>query len=61
MEEIADCMEELVDLLVSARAIAQRKGEGTHWERFDARLAKFEIGSVTPRTFRVLPGDLEGP
>ena len=47
----------LVDLIRSARAIAQRKGEGTAWGRFDAALAKTGIGSVTPKTFRILGDD----
>lgn len=47
---------ELEDLLVSARAIAERKGEGTAWVRFSERLRMAGIGCVTPRTFRVLPG-----
>ena len=47
----------LVELLQSARAIAQRKGEGTAWKRFDAAIAKEGIGSVTPRTFRILGDD----
>ena len=50
---------ELEDLLTSARAICQRKGEGTAWERFDARIATAGVGSVTAKTFRVLPSDLE--
>ena len=48
---------ELEDLLISARAIAERKGEDVAWERFSERLQKVGIGSVTPRTFRVLPSD----
>lgn len=48
---------ELEDLLTSARCIAQRKGDGTAWERFDSRLAKSGIGSITAKTFRVLPSD----
>jgi len=47
----------LVDLIRSARAIAQRKGDGTAWGRFDAALAKTGIGSVTPKTFRILSDD----
>jgi hypothetical protein len=47
----------LVNLLQSARAIAQRKGEGTAWKRFDAAIAEEGIGSVTPRTFRILGDD----
>ncbi|MEO5914854.1 MAG: hypothetical protein ABIS50_11515 [Luteolibacter sp.] len=50
---------ELEDLLISARAIAERKGEGTAWERFSERLRQAGIGTITPRTFRVLPDDDE--
>jgi hypothetical protein len=50
---------ELEDLLASARAICQRKGDGTAWERFDERIAKAGIGSVTAKTFRILQSDLE--
>lgn len=50
---------ELEDLLISAHAIAKRKGEGTAWERFSERLRKAGIGSVTPRTFKVLSSDGE--
>lgn len=48
---------ELEDLLTSARAIAERGGEGTAWVRFSNRLAEAGIGSITPKTFRILPGD----
>ena len=50
---------ELEDLLTSARAIAERKGDDVAWERFSERLRKAGIGSVTARTFRVLPSDNE--
>lgn len=50
---------ELEDLLVSARAIAQRKGADTAWERFDERLASFGIGCITAKVFKVLPSDRE--
>jgi hypothetical protein len=50
---------ELEDVLTSARAIAQRQGAETAWERFDERIAKLGIGSVTPRVFKVLPSDSE--
>lgn len=50
---------ELEDLLMSARCIAQRKGEETAWERFDERLAAAGIGSVTAKVFKVLPSDRE--
>jgi hypothetical protein len=48
---------ELEDLLISARAIAERKGKDVAWERFSERLQKAGIGSVTARTFRILPSD----
>lgn len=47
------------DLLTSARAIAERKGENTAWERFSNRIASVGIGSVTAMVFKVLPSDLE--
>lgn len=50
---------ELEELLTSARSIAQRKGEGTAWERFSNRLAQAGISDVTAKTFRILPSDLE--
>jgi hypothetical protein len=51
---------ELEDVLRSAHAIAARAGKDVHWRRFSARIEKLGIGSVTPRTFRVLASDLEG-
>lgn len=57
IERLRKRVDELSDLLTSARAIAERKGDGTHWERFSERLAAAGIGSITPRTFRVLPSD----
>lgn len=50
---------ELEDLLRSAHSIAKRHGEGTAWDRFSEQLSKAGIGSVTPKTFRILPGDME--
>jgi len=44
---------ELEDLLKSARCIAQRYGDNTNWELFDARLANAGIGSVTSRVFKM--------
>ena len=44
---------DLEDLLRSARCIAQRQGENTAWETFDARLAAAGIGSVTAKVFKV--------
>lgn len=46
------------DLLCSARAICKRRGEETAWERFDDRIASFDIGCITPRVFKVLPSDV---
>lgn len=48
---------ELEDLLRSACAIAERKGEGTAWERFIASAAKQGVNGVTARTYRALPGE----
>ncbi len=48
---------ELEDLLTSARAIAQRGGEQTAWDRFDAAVAKVGVGSITAKVFKVLPSD----
>lgn len=47
----------LEDLLISAHAIALRRGEGTAWRRFAAQLKANGIGSVTPKTFRILGDD----
>lgn len=51
----------LEDLLRSAHAIAVRKGESTAWNRFAERIRSFGIGSVTAKTFRVLPDDEVDP
>lgn len=48
----------LEDLLVSARAIAERKGKDTAWERFSEQLRKEGIGCVTAKVFKVLPSDV---
>lgn len=47
----------LRDLLRSARAIADRQGDRTAWARFSASIGELGIGSVTPRTYRILPSD----
>ena len=52
-----DRIDLLEDLLTSARAIAERRGQDTAWERFSERLGECGIGSITAKTFRVLPGD----
>lgn len=48
---------ELVELLTSARCIAERKGEETAWERFSAAIQKQGIGTVTARVFKILQSD----
>ena len=48
---------QLEDLLTSARAIAQRSGTETAWDRFDAAVANAGMGSVTAKVFKVLPSD----
>ena len=50
---------DLLDLLTSARCIAERKGVDVAWERFSERLRLEGAGSITPKTFRVLAGDLD--
>jgi hypothetical protein len=59
-DRAADCMEEMQELLRSAHAIADRKGENTHWKRFSESITKVGIGPVTARTYRILPSDKEG-
>ncbi len=49
---------ELEALLASARAIAQREGKDTHWQRFDESIAKMGISGVTPRVYKILPSDV---
>lgn len=51
---------QLEDLLRSARAIAERNGENTHWIRFSEAVADAGIGSVTAKVFKVLPSDFPG-
>lgn len=53
----ADRESEAKDLLRSACCIAERKGEGTAWERFIASVHKLGLSGVTARTYRVLPSD----
>ena len=50
-------IQELEDLLRSARCIAQRKGADTAWERYDAAIGSMGIGSITARVYKVLPDD----
>lgn len=48
---------DMEELLRSAHAIAIREGRDTAWARFAASIAKLGIGSITARTYRVLPSD----
>ena len=48
---------ELTELLRSAHCIAERKGEDVSWDRFAASILNAGIGSVTARTYKVLPSD----
>ncbi len=43
----------LEDLLMSARCIAERRGENTAWETFATRLAQCGIGNVTAKVFKI--------
>ena len=45
-------LEQLKDLLVSVRAVCERRGEDTAWENLDKRIASFGIGNVTAKVFR---------
>lgn len=57
-EARSDRERDLEDLLRAAHCIALRKGEGTAWERFAASIKEMGIGSVTARTYRVLPDEV---
>ena len=48
---------QLEDLLTSARAIEQRGGAETAWDRFDAAVATAGVGAITAKVFKVLPSD----
>lgn len=50
IEEAEKCR----DLLISVRSICARKGEDTNWEALDEKIAALGIGSITPRTFRLV-------
>jgi len=52
-------VKEMEELLKSANAIAQREGQGTAWKRFSESIRQLGIGSVTARTYRILPSDYE--
>lgn len=55
----AGCPCQLTELLRSAHAIAERRGADTAWQRFATSIQALGIGSVTARTYRVLPSDEE--
>lgn len=47
------------ELLMSAAAIAGRRGVDVAWDRFAASIRNEGIGAITARTYRVLPSDRE--
>ena len=47
------------ELLMSAAAIAGRRGVDVAWDRFAASIRDEGIGAITARTYRVLPSDRE--
>ncbi len=49
--------QELEELLRSAHCIALRQGRDTAWDRFADSCQKLGVGSVTARTYKVLPSD----
>lgn len=49
---------ELEELVRSACAIAERKGEGTAWDRFLASAHQLGLNGITARTYRILPHEL---
>lgn len=50
---------ELEELVRSACAIADRKGEATAWDRFTASARALGLNGVTARTYRILPSEAE--
>ena len=58
MPELVHAVEEAVELLASAHAIASRKGAQTNWPAFMANaekcLARFNRSVHTPRTYRLV-------
>lgn len=48
---------ELEELLRSACAIADRKGERTAWDRFGDSIRKVGLNGITARTYRILADD----
>lgn len=59
IQHALDRIDELTDVLTSARCIADRQGADTAWARFSERIGALGIGSVTAKVFKVLPSDLE--
>lgn len=57
IERLRERESEFIELLRSAHCIAERKGEDVAWDRFADSISKLGIGSVTARTYRVLPSD----
>lgn len=54
-------IEELEDLLRSAKAIALRRGGETDWERFANRCTALGINAITPCTFRAIGAGVTVP
>ena len=54
---LIDRVQALEALLRSACTIAERRGEGTAWERFIESVFALGLNGVTARTYRVLPSD----
>lgn len=59
IERLRKRTHELEDLLRSACCIAERKGERTAWERFEASIRNLGLNPITARTYRILPSDEE--
>jgi hypothetical protein len=49
---------ELEELVRAACCIAERSGQGTHWNRFINSVAKVGLNGVTARTYRILESDV---
>ncbi len=57
IHEVVKQVDEMVELLRSANAIASRGGEDTDWKRFSSSISKLGIGSITARTYRIIKDD----
>jgi hypothetical protein len=63
--EVVECVtrdeveqnESLRELLISAHAIANRRGVDTAWERFANSCKKLGVSDITARTYKILPHD----